>query len=260
MIKALFFDIDGTLVSKEKGTYSCAIKEALTALRKKGFLLFVATGRAPVELQITNIINGLSFDAIISLNGQFCYNNYGTIYINTLNKEDVRRVIEQIRIMPYACAFIEKDYMYVNRLDQQVMVAQAAINTPPPPVENIDRALENDVLMIMPYLNTQQIEQYTKKVLKHSKITRWNEFACDVVPFNSGKILGIQKVLDYYQLEWSEIMAFGDAENDMEMVQRAKIGVAMGNSESCVKDVADYITDDVDQDGIVSALQYYDIL
>ena len=55
-------------------------------------------------------------------------------------------------------------------------------------------------------------------------------------------------------------MAFGDGENDVDMLRRAGVGVAMGNAEAAVKAAADYVTADVDQDGIYRALEHYGLL
>ena len=55
-------------------------------------------------------------------------------------------------------------------------------------------------------------------------------------------------------------MAFGDEENDVEMIKFAQIGVAMGNAVEHLKQYADYITDDVDAGGILHALQHFGIL
>lgn len=71
---------------------------------------------------------------------------------------------------------------------------------------------------------------------------------------------GIESILKYYGIKREEIMAFGDGENDIEMLQYAKIGIAMGNADNDVKKAADYITDHIDEDGIYKALQYYKIL
>ncbi len=56
------------------------------------------------------------------------------------------------------------------------------------------------------------------------------------------------------------IMAFGDAENDIDMLKTAEIGVAMGNAEECVRKCADYVTSDVDNGGIVKALRYFHLI
>ena len=55
-------------------------------------------------------------------------------------------------------------------------------------------------------------------------------------------------------------MAFGDGGNDLSMLKHVHIGVAMGNAKDYVKDVADYVTDSVDEDGIYNALKHFNIL
>ena len=57
-----------------------------------------------------------------------------------------------------------------------------------------------------------------------------------------------------------EMMAFGDAQNDMDMIEYAGIGIAMGNAEESLKEIADYVTTDVDDDGVLNALKEYGIL
>ena len=75
-----------------------------------------------------------------------------------------------------------------------------------------------------------------------------------------GKVVGIRKYLEMNDILPEEIIAFGDAENDMEMIAFAGIGVAMGNAKDCVKECADYVTADVDDDGILKALQHFGLI
>ena len=57
-----------------------------------------------------------------------------------------------------------------------------------------------------------------------------------------------------------EMMAFGDAQNDIDMIEYAGIGIAMGNGEECLKQIADYVTSDVDENGVFNALHNYNLL
>ena len=57
-----------------------------------------------------------------------------------------------------------------------------------------------------------------------------------------------------------DTIAFGDGGNDITMIEHAAIGVAMGNANEGVKKIADYITDDVDNDGIFNALKHFNII
>ena len=83
-----------------------------------------------------------------------------------------------------------------------------------------------------------------------AKIAAWWDRAVDIIPANGGKGIGIQKVLEYYHLDKSEALAFGDGNNDIEMLLSVGTGVAMGNASPQLKEVADEICKDVAEDGI----------
>ena len=78
--------------------------------------------------------------------------------------------------------------------------------------------------------------------------------------WGGGKSAGMQIFLDKYGFNRSESMAFGDGENDKEMLEYAGIGVAMGNAKDSVKAVADYVTDSVDDNGIENALRHFGLI
>ncbi len=72
----------------------------------------------------------------------------------------------------------------------------------------------------------------------------------DVIAKGGSKVRGIRQMLSHYHLTENEIMAFGDGENDMEMISCAGTGVAMGNAGEALKKNADYLTGPADQDGV----------
>ncbi len=98
------------------------------------------------------------------------------------------------------------------------------------------------------------------ELLDECSITSWNETGIDIIPKGGGKSAGIQKFLDENGMDASEVMAFGDGENDMDMIKFAGIGVAMGNAGDAVKAVADYVTDTVDNDGLAKALRHFGLI
>ncbi len=77
---------------------------------------------------------------------------------------------------------------------------------------------------------------------------------------DGGKTAGIQKLLEHYRLSADSIMAFGDDNNDVDMLEFAQIGAAMGNTSKKAKEVADYVTTDIDNDGIANALKHFHLL
>ncbi|MCM0650852.1 Cof-type HAD-IIB family hydrolase [Clostridium swellfunianum] len=260
MIQAIFFDIDGTLISSKLKTCSASTRKALAKLREKGVYTFVATGRHILEIEKEHLIDGLYFDAYITLNGQYCFNSKEVIYQNEINKEDIKNLIKQIDESPYPCMFVEKDNMYINIINQRVIEVQKSIYSSLPPIMDIHRALENPVYQIIPYIDSKQAELYPLSVLKHCKSIRWNPYAIDIIPASGSKMEGIKKLLEYYKIPPENTMAFGDGENDIEMLDCVAIGIAMGNAGEKVKKVADYITDSVENDGVAQALEYFNLV
>ena len=105
MIKAVFFDIDGTLVSFKTHRVPPSTVQALERLRARGIKLFIATGRHHADL---NNLGGLAFDGYITLNGQYCYDDRGVIYQNCIRAEDIRTTVDLLARDPFGCLFIEE--------------------------------------------------------------------------------------------------------------------------------------------------------
>ena len=83
MTKAIFFDIDGTLVSFKTHQIPKETIHALHELRKKDIKLFIATGRHHSMITLDNVFQ---FDGYVTLNGQYCYNNKEIIYKQSIKK------------------------------------------------------------------------------------------------------------------------------------------------------------------------------
>ena len=88
------------------------------------------------------------------------------------------------------------------------------------------------------------------KNVHNARITAWWDRAVDIIPANGGKGAGVRRVLEYYRLDPSEALAFGDGGNDMEMFEAVGIGVAMGNASPQLKAIADSVCGSAADDGI----------
>ena len=96
--------------------------------------------------------------------------------------------------------------------------------------------------------------------LPNCKLSWWNEYAVDIISKDGGKLAGIEKYLELQGQTLADAMAFGDGENDLEMLKAVKIGVAMVNGEEQVKRIADYVTIDIDADGIFNTCKHYKLI
>lgn len=258
MIKAAFFDIDGTLLSHKTNSVPESARYAIRALRETGILTFIATGRHKTALQELKPLAGLEFDGAITLNGQYCYNQKEMIYGNPIRKEDIALLLSYLQAHPLPCGFLEADRVYMNFQNDLVRTVHEAIHSAPFPPGDLSRGLEQDIFQAILYASDQQLAALPP--LGQIGLTKWHLGGVDLIPAGGGKAVGIQKVLEYYGIDRSETIAFGDGENDIDMFHAVNISVAMGNAADSVKRESIYVTTDVDDDGIYKALKHFGIL
>ena len=228
----------------------------LAEARRRGLLLFIATGRHRCDL---NNLGDLAFDGYVTLNGQYCYDARGVIYCRSIDPNDIRTAVGLIEREPFPCLFIEEDRMYINCADDNFRAAQRLLNFGDPPVESPSRALRTDIFQLMPFIGPER-EPWLMERLPRCRSTRWNPYFMDVVPEGGSKSVGIDAICRSYGIAPDETMAFGDGQNDIEMLRHAGIGVVMGNAAEEVQAAADYVTASVDEDGVSRALRHFGLI
>lgn len=256
MIKAVFFDIDNTLLSHTLGKVPDSSRLALEALRARGIKLFTATGRHPIELQDLPL-GGLSFDAQVLVNGSLVLDSQGRIiHSKALPPEAMTILAEDFAAKELSLMFVEKERMYINKRSPELIEAQAAISTPVPPAEDYRGA---PVYQAVIYGSRAIGELYRQK-LPTCSLTCWHTGAFDISSSARVKTEGILALLEHEALSPDEVMAFGDGENDSDMLAAVGLGVAMGNAHESCKKNADYVTAPIDEDGLALALQHFGLI
>lgn len=256
MIKAIFFDVDGTLLSHKINAVPESTKRAVEQLREQGILIFAATGRHILEMRKLPL-EDLLFDGYVVLNGQLCLDAEGQVLAERpIHSEDMEKILPVFEKREIPITFVEKDRMYMNVINDHVRQVQDSINTEVSPLGIYEGG---ELYQIILYGEEQETGGIVDS-LEHCRKNQWNPYGVDAIPKDGGKQEGIGKMLEYHGLTLEEIMAFGDGENDIEMLRDAGIGIAMGNASDMVKRYADYVTDDVDADGIWNALIKYELL
>ena len=109
MIRAIFFDIDGTMVSYKNKIMSQQLRDDLFALQRAGIRIFVCSGRAPQDLESTGMLRDVVFDGYITLNGQCCFNAQGVYRDNPLPLEDLRNAKDVLEAHPELAALVEEN-------------------------------------------------------------------------------------------------------------------------------------------------------
>ena len=256
MIKILFFDIDGTLLELGQKEMHQELVDALNLVQEKGIKIFLATGRAPL---VVPKFHGIEFDGVLSFNGSYCYTNNELIYKNPMDKTDIQTFVDNAKKLNKAVTLAGINKMGCNFddeiLEEYFMIANQHVHV----LDEFNEFMDEEIYQMM-IATTEDQDELILENTTTLKIARWWHKACDIIPCNGGKDIGIQKILDYFNFTKDEAMAFGDGGNDISMLKYVGTGVAMGNAKDNVKAIADYITDSVQEDGIVSALKHFEII
>ncbi len=260
MIKAIFFDIDGTLVSLKKKVYPPSLKPALDQLRQKGILLFVATGRSKFEIASEHLLDGLQFDGFLTNNGQDAYDaEENLLYGKPLDPTEAKAILAWVEKSGCACWMVSGEKSCLNFCNERVQKAMDAIHTQPPETGDLRKMLNAPIYKIVLFLTREEMVE-PMKLAPTSRMTQWFPLGHDIISRDGGKKNAMLEILARYGIRPEECMAFGDSENDLEMLRAAGIGVSMGNGTEECKAAADYVTTDCDEDGILNALKHFGLL
>ncbi len=257
MIKAIFFDVDGTLVSFDTHKVPQEVKDIIKNLRKSGIKVFIATGRMLNMLDDT--LEDMEFDGYISYNGAFCTDGSKreVIYKNIIPQKELQALKQRLENDKFPVSFMCRDNMYVNYVDSKVEYVANFVNVSLPIVKDVEEVIKEDVFQMCIYVDDTKLQEIISEVLPDCEYSRWIEVFADVNVKGLSKKTGIDKILEYYNIPLSATMAFGDGGNDIEMLKHVAVGVAMGNAADHVKAVADHVTDHVDNGGVVKAIKYF---
>ena len=245
-IKIAFFDIDGTLIDFDKESISEKTKTALNGLRKNGIRIVLATGRAPVTLPQ---FDGVEFDAFLTFNGSCCYNEKDTIFSKPIPHSDVEQIIKNATKMDRPVSVATKKRVAANGKDKDLQDYYTIVKLPLEIAVDFEQIIKDDVYQIMVGSRKEEYP-YLIKEAPNAQITAWWERAVDIIPKDSGKGNGVDRILDYYHLTREQALAFGDGGNDIEMLQTVGTGVAMGNASEEVKLSANEVCKSVSEDGV----------
>jgi Cof subfamily protein (haloacid dehalogenase superfamily) len=253
--KAVFFDIDGTLVSFHTHRIPKSTLEAVSRLRAEGVKVFIATGR---PMPFINNLDGLEYDGIIESNGAHCQLADGTvIFHKPIPQTDIRNFVDYCRNHELPAVFASHDDIFITRTDKRTDDVFRLLDIEVPTLRPAESAFEMDVLQIVGFFVKEEEPFLMRSVLPKSNAQRWHPDFADVIVGGVDKSTGIDAVAAYFGWDVKQTMAFGDGGNDIGMLRHVGCGIAMGNASEEVKQHARYVTDDIDRDGVAKAIERY---
>lgn len=245
-IKIIFFDIDGTLVDPETGNISQRTMDTLRRLKQRGFLLCIATGRPNMCLPD---FGDFRFDAFCAFNGADCYTGEKIIFSAPISPKTVDQVMENAAGLGRPVSLALRDRLVANGVEKDLGDYYALSHLVLTVAEDFEEARRQPIYQIMLGCREEDFPAIVHNAPDVKIAVSWDR-AVDVVSTEGGKGNGVKKIVEYFGLDISEALAFGDSRNDLEMIEAVGTGVAMGNAAELLKRVADEVCGPVSEDGI----------
>jgi len=258
MKKIVFLDIDGTLVDFNAKMPESA-KRALFLAKDKGCYIALCTGRT-----ITNIYPWLlefPFDGIVASAGAYITCGKQKIFHNVLRKDKLNLLADKFIEHNAAYMFQGVQGRYIDELNklkmQDYMISLGFDNVDAMNSMTLcERPYEMDQIESGMYFGADKDIMFMQKVIDpYFKITgssfgQDRSYSGEITCKGIDKATGMQKLMTYMDIPQEASIAFGDGPNDVEMLQYAHIGVAMGNADDSIKKLADIVTDHISEDGL----------
>ena len=255
MIKAIFFDIDGTLLSYNTHSVLPGTIEAFKYLHKKGIHTFISSGRPFVLIPQLP----LQIDGYITVNGGLCMVGDTVLLRNPIASDDCQKWLEYVDANNLTTMCFTADEMFINRVDDVAVRLQNQLGFQMPPMRPLLEMYDKEVYQFIA-IQPDDKDKEALEYLPNCRMPRWHPLFTDIIPNGSSKAVGIEKIINHFGIRQDETMAFGDGANDIEMLEYVHIGISRGNAAEIVKQHTQYVTDDADNEGIANALKHFGII
>ncbi|WP_226037677.1 Cof-type HAD-IIB family hydrolase [Aquibacillus saliphilus] len=259
-------DLDGTLLTDDK-VISDRTKRTVLKAKEEGHIVVIATGR-PHRASI-DYYHQLGLDTpMVNFNGALIHhptdkkwdalhsplaNRTAKKIIQTCYELEVRNILAEV-----------EDEIYLDRYDEKLIdLFQAPNQESTITIGSLKNELHHDPtsLLIQPREDhikqlRQSLDDEHASVIEHRK---WGAplNVIEIVRKGMNKAVGLKRIAHYYQISQENIIAFGDEDNDLEMIEFAGVGVAMGNGIDELKTLAKHVVNTNEQDGIGLFLEEY---
>ncbi|MBS7576589.1 MULTISPECIES: Cof-type HAD-IIB family hydrolase [unclassified Enterococcus] len=277
--KVVFLDVDGTIVTYENVIPASAI-EAIRAARQNGHLVYMNTGRSRAE--IPEALWEIGFDGLIGGNGSYVESQNQIIMHQVISEADSRAIVDWLidRKLEFYIEtndglfashnFKERSqstfYEYARGKGMAESEAKALDATTALHGVVFDGNLyRNDVNKVSFILESYEDYLAAKTDFSHLKVGTWGGLGekalfGDIGVAGIDKKIAVKALVESLGIDLSQTIAFGDAKIDIPMLEVSQIGVAMGNGGAEIKAMADYITDDVAENGLKNAFVHFDLI
>jgi len=254
-IRLFVFDVDGTTF--DHSIY--AIREqtllGLQKLKQKGYLLCLSTSRSKDEMKdLPETFLGL-FDVIVSLAG-CCIEMKDHKITHAIRQDQLEAALHYMDENEITYRYATKEgRSFMNRHEQWVEDIFYRLYHMVPERKKYEK---EEVLHINYYLNDHPaLHKRNIESIIPNAVHTYLKVTTEITPEGVDKATELLRTAGYYGLNAENVCAFGDGDNDISMLKAAGFGIAMGNGTAACREAADYVCEDIREDGFYKALCHF---
>jgi len=267
-IQFIALDLDGTLLTRQQ-TILSDTKEVLIEYQKQGGALALVSGRDLSSIQkIGHMLHMEDYpqNIYVCLNGLEIYDMQGSL----LHEEKKITFEESIKLDHLAqkykmdCIYFFEEDLYVIEYGHTSIIDHHFVKSTKHYVQYIEDIPKHLFMCLKKIVFIQNAQYMKDTIIALQKETEDQFEVCmveddwvEINPYGLNKGKALQTISKIKNISLQHMMAFGNGENDISMLQVAGIGVAMGNSFATVKEKADAVCDDCEANGIAKYLKHY---
>lgn len=255
--KLILFDVDDTIIdhSSSKSTIPQKTKYAIKKLQEKGYYVGLATGRS--EAHIHHLMELLNMTSAVSFSGHLVVCEGREIFRQTLDREELALVLNDVfhTIFPAVC--IDEDFIYVKDFfgrvkhalynEENTLVGEELV-TRQTPLKKLDK-VSRDYLSMMVFRTGLKKPERFKKL----DFNPWGNKGYEIYSKGISKLSGIKVLAKALNVSLDDVYVFGDNYNDIHMLKNIKNSVAVGNGVKEAKEAASYVSPPISEGGILTA-------
>lgn len=274
--KLIFIDIDGTLFDHAKDAIPESAKNAILSAKSKGHKIFLSTGRpyADIDQEILNF----PLDGMIVSCGAVVYVDNKPIYCKTYPQKELISLIQFMldNNIGFSLDGIHKNYlteeafnclsslMFKNNEDSELSRAMMAKNNCFPFEDMKEEDLKEVVKISIFTKNKESCEKLFQKIPESLtgfmyKNKHLNLYNGEISIKGITKATGLKKITTYLNKNIKDTIAIGDSLNDLDILQEAGLSICMGNGADECKEIADFTTKHISDDGLAYALKHFNL-
>ncbi len=270
-MKYIFLDIDGTLFDHRKYAIPKSAYQAVELARRAGHKVFICTGRTCCLL---DHVKDMDYDGVVAAAGAYAQIKEEIIYEDSIPYPEMEEIMRFCISNGVSYVLEGKKGIYMHSMVRDYFFEGEGRDCPgheffkQPAVydmEDYDPETETIYKFCIYSLKEEALMEIEKKYgagyqFIHSIPNEGSLHCVEVMSVRNNKAGGIRKILEYYGGCMEDTVAIGDSMNDLEMIKECAVGIVMGNGDGKLKAYADYVTSDIDKDGVYQGLEHYGLL